>query len=201
MKWVTIQLSESFVTRETEKAARIRLPRWLDDVTGSFWVPAGCIKRDGIGVTLCMPADLKIEICYKKADVFGVFGDWQKRTYSPETVKTRMFEVDGHEPIRGDAEFTLTAQELAPVVVEPLPELVGWQATRPAPWIRRNNDNTKRVRAFYAEMRGAGIDIDTPTGYAEFQPAPPRFELPVADFGKKEHRKRAGVSKSLAREL
>ena len=124
MKWVTIQLSESFVTRETEKAARIRLPRWLDDVTGSFWVPAGCIKRDGTVVTLCMPTDLKIEISYKKADVFGAFGDWQTRTYSPETVKSRMFEVDGHEPIRGDAEFTLTAQELAPVVVEPLPELL-----------------------------------------------------------------------------
>lgn len=124
MKWITIQISERFITKETEKAARIRLPRWLDDVNGSFWVPAGCIKRDGIGVTLCMPADLKIEISYKKADVFGVFGDWQRREYTPEMIKNFMFEVDGHEPLRGDEEFLLEAPELAPVHVEPLPELL-----------------------------------------------------------------------------
>lgn len=124
MKWTTIQISEIFITKETEKAARIRLPRWLDDVTGSFWVPAGCIKREGLGATLCMPETMKIEVSYKKADSFGVFGDWQTRTYSPETIKNFMFEVDGHEPLRGDEEFLLEAPELSPVTVEPLPELL-----------------------------------------------------------------------------
>lgn len=127
MNWVTIQISECFITRETEKAARIRLPRWLDGITGSFWVPAGCIKRDGIGATLCFPETMKIEISYKKADAFGVFGDWQKREYTPETVKKCMFEVDGREPARGDREFTFEAPELEPVHAEPLPELLDTQ--------------------------------------------------------------------------
>lgn len=83
-------------------------------------------------------------------------------------------------------------------IAEKFPELIGWQDTKPAPWIRRNNDNSKRVREFYAGLRDAGISIDTPSGYTEFNSEPPRFGLPVADFGKKEHRKRTGVSKKLA---
>lgn len=78
------------------------------------------------------------------------------------------------------------------------PRLIGWQASKPAPWVRRNNDNTARVREFYTCLREAGIRIDTPVGYAEFSSEPPRFGLPVADFGKKEHRKKTGVSKKLA---
>lgn len=124
MNWTIIQIDECFITRETGKAVQIRLPRWLDDVVGTFWLPAGCLKRDKFPPELCIPESMKIEISYKKADDFGVFGDWQKREYTPETVKKCMFEVDGHEPARGDYEFVLEAPELAPVHVEPLEELI-----------------------------------------------------------------------------
>lgn len=69
MNWTIIQINECFITRETGKVVRIRLPRWLDDVVGTFWLPAGCLKRDKFPPELCIPESMKIEISYKKPTI------------------------------------------------------------------------------------------------------------------------------------
>ena len=90
----------------------------------------------------------------------------------------------------------------ADALADQYPELVGWQDSKPAPWIRRNNDNTSRVKRFYDELRGyAGMEIPTPRGYAAFNTEPDRYGLPIADFGKREQRKRSYISHRLAMEL
>ena len=124
MKWVVIRIHECFITKETEKAVRVRLPRWLEGVSGSFWVPKGCVKHDFGSAELCMPESLRVEISYRKEDDFGEFGEWQKREYSPEVIKTQMFEVDGQIPSEGDTRFACKAPVLEPIHVDPLPELI-----------------------------------------------------------------------------
>lgn len=87
-------------------------------------------------------------------------------------------------------------------LAEKFSELCGWQPSKPAPWIRRNNDNSKRVKQFYSDLKSVcGLDIGMPSGYDEFEEYPDQFGIPVADFGKKEKRSKHGVSKGLAREL
>lgn len=82
------------------------------------------------------------------------------------------------------------------------PDLVGWQDKKPAPWIRRLNDTSKRVETFYRELYElTSLRPPKPSGYEPFTSEPDIFTVPVADFGKKKHRKKAGVSKRLAMEL
>jgi hypothetical protein len=122
MKWVNIEFNPCFIVKRTDKAVRIRLPKWVEGVVGSFWLPAGCVKD--FETRLAIPEDLHLELNFKKADDFGVFGEWQQKTVSPEWLKTRVFEVDGHKPIQGDTRFVIEAPELTPVTIEPLKELL-----------------------------------------------------------------------------
>lgn len=84
------------------------------------------------------------------------------------------------------------------------PEYIGWQDKKPAPWIRRNNDNSKRVATFYKELYElTPLRPPIPTGYEPFESEPDIFGVPVADFGKNVVRntRTGGVSKSLFDEL
>lgn len=119
-KWIEIPLNRCFITRETENAIRIRLPRWIEDVKGSFWLPKKFFKEGSIVI----PDSLMIKITYKKSDDFGVFGEWQSKEYPAKVVKNRMFLADGHDPALGDIAFTYEAEILEPVHTEPLEELI-----------------------------------------------------------------------------
>ena len=82
------------------------------------------------------------------------------------------------------------------------PGLCGWQDQKPAPWIRRNNDNSGRVLKFYSELAAfTTINAPLPKGYAAFTEEGDRFGMPVADFGKRESKRPRTISKSLLQSL